>query len=624
MHQSVVTSQDKKDLDKFGKFLCLKSAQVIVQGRLGKPISSRCSPQPTGAEWFNLAIKDYPEIQRESKNALLDGNPKPDSSFVVEISLRTSDSESMILEIWSLSFTKKCEYVRVHHTVYNRMSLLLKSLMCITRATPAYKLSCTQGSEYVVCFRIYMGKVDITELGQGVKTLKIGSVSTPIGTFILSAAYRTSENLHVSTRKLVPGTGGPMQLSQDYFCSPVNVPVSPAKPCHTLKSRLMSHGELDSSTNPVRESPSYRFMPTSFTTSPNEIFSDVLQHYQSQQAMFTIGTPPSQSNTSFASSSLPSNHRRKSEGMTYEESSRQQFIKPSMGSSRCSNIQSLADNRNVFKPISESEATLKDYPVKPLPSEQEKDIGFCRDSKVVIDNTVTITKLTSSSNATVGFPENTESSRSHASSITSSSAGKSCSRKQKLTKQMAIPSPGAFVLSSKTAARAYKILGGISDDNKLPFQDLLGQCETKKSNSETSHKNKKKEEGVYGSSGSDTSPESDKDGSTITRLSSQSSLSSHHSSEPSRSHTDRSSSNFSDFDEFVMVDLKPAFGKNDSSSDLGTFYRECENAPELIMFEENNGTETQEALLDLTKHLEDYERDGQDFDSFVEELLSSP
>ena len=45
-----------------------------------------------------------------------------------------------------------------------------------------------------------MGDVDLGALGEGYKTVRIGSVGTPIGTLTMSAAYRTCENLHVSTK----------------------------------------------------------------------------------------------------------------------------------------------------------------------------------------------------------------------------------------------------------------------------------------------------------------------------------------------------------------------------------------------------------------------------------------
>lgn len=59
------------------------------------------------------------------------------------------------------SFFCRCDKdIKVSYTVYNRMSLLLKSLLAITRVTPAYKLSRKQGHDYVilyrfVCFMVY-------------------------------------------------------------------------------------------------------------------------------------------------------------------------------------------------------------------------------------------------------------------------------------------------------------------------------------------------------------------------------------------------------------------------------------------------------------------------------------
>lgn len=48
----------------------------------------------------------------------------------------------------------RCEKdIKVSYTVYTRLSLLLKSLLAITRVTPAYKLSRKQGHDYVILYR---------------------------------------------------------------------------------------------------------------------------------------------------------------------------------------------------------------------------------------------------------------------------------------------------------------------------------------------------------------------------------------------------------------------------------------------------------------------------------------
>lgn len=55
-----LSSQDKKDLDKFTKFWTLKSTQVIVQSRLGEKASTSCKPQSSGTDWVSLQIKQIP------------------------------------------------------------------------------------------------------------------------------------------------------------------------------------------------------------------------------------------------------------------------------------------------------------------------------------------------------------------------------------------------------------------------------------------------------------------------------------------------------------------------------------------------------------------------------------
>ncbi|XP_078076565.1 autophagy-related protein 13 isoform X11 [Mustelus asterias] len=188
-----LSPQDKKDLDKFIKFFALKTVQVIVQARLGEKICTRSSSSPTGSDWFNLAIKDIPEVTHEAKKALAGQLPGIGRSMCVEISLKTSEGDSMELETWCLEMNEKCDKeIKVSYTVYNRLSLLLKSLLAITRVTPAYKLSRKQGHDYVILYRIYFGEVQLNGLGEGFQTVRVGMVGTPVGTITLSCAYRTN------------------------------------------------------------------------------------------------------------------------------------------------------------------------------------------------------------------------------------------------------------------------------------------------------------------------------------------------------------------------------------------------------------------------------------------------
>ncbi|XP_016059521.1 PREDICTED: autophagy-related protein 13 isoform X3 [Miniopterus natalensis] len=202
-----LSSQDRKDLDKFIKFFALKTVQVIVQARLGEKICTRSSSSPTGSDWFNLAIKDIPEVTHEAKKALAGQLPAVGRSMCVEISLKTSEGDSMELEIWCLEMNEKCDKeIKVSYTVYNRLSLLLKSLLAITRVTPAYRLSRKQGHEYVILYRIYFGEVQLNGLGEGFQTVRVGTVGTPVGTITLSCAYRINLAF-MSTRTTGEDTG---------------------------------------------------------------------------------------------------------------------------------------------------------------------------------------------------------------------------------------------------------------------------------------------------------------------------------------------------------------------------------------------------------------------------------
>ncbi|XP_077178476.1 autophagy-related protein 13 isoform X7 [Paroedura picta] len=256
-----LSSQDRKDLDKFIKFFALKTVQVIVQARLGEKICTRSSSSPTGSDWFNLAIKDIPEVTHEAKKALAGQLPAVGRSMCVEISLKTSEGDSMELEIWCLEMNEKCDKeIKVSYTVYNRLSLLLKSLLAITRVTPAYRLSRKQGHEYVILYRIYFGEVQLSGLGEGFQTVRVGTVGTPLGTITLSCAYRI--NLAFMSTRQFERTPPIMGIIIDHF---VDRPYPSSSPMHPCNYR--TGGEEATVTYPSVED-SQEVCTTSFSTSP--------------------------------------------------------------------------------------------------------------------------------------------------------------------------------------------------------------------------------------------------------------------------------------------------------------------------------------------------------------------
>ncbi|XP_058803089.1 autophagy-related protein 13 [Phymastichus coffea] len=186
--------QDRRDLEKFTRFLALKVAQIVVQSRSGDKIITKCKPNSSGTDWFNLAIEDLPEVLMEAKRSLCEEIINSPVPLCIEISLRTVEGDSMVLETWTLGIMPEHSdpALRITYTVYNRMGILLKSLLSVSRITPAYKLSRRQGSDsYVICYRIYMGDPQLHCLGENYKHVRVGYLCTPIGMIHLSVSYRT-------------------------------------------------------------------------------------------------------------------------------------------------------------------------------------------------------------------------------------------------------------------------------------------------------------------------------------------------------------------------------------------------------------------------------------------------
>jgi autophagy-related protein 13 len=72
------------------------------------------------------------------------------------------------------------------------MSIVLRSLLVCTRATPTYQLSRKQSADkYIICYKMYSGEPIVSHLGDHYSKKTIGSIVTPIGRFVLNVAYRT-------------------------------------------------------------------------------------------------------------------------------------------------------------------------------------------------------------------------------------------------------------------------------------------------------------------------------------------------------------------------------------------------------------------------------------------------
>ena len=77
-------------------------------------------------------------------------------------------------------------------TVYNYIGLLLKSLLVVTRSTPAYKLSRHQSPDtYRTCYEVHLRKPVTSYDADSFCRQPVGSVPSPLGAIVAFVMYRT-------------------------------------------------------------------------------------------------------------------------------------------------------------------------------------------------------------------------------------------------------------------------------------------------------------------------------------------------------------------------------------------------------------------------------------------------
>ncbi|KAK9409851.1 autophagy-related protein 13 [Crotalus adamanteus] len=546
-----LSSQDRKDLDKFIKFFALKTVQVIVQARLGEKICTRSSSSPTGSDWFNLAIKDIPEVTHEAKKALAGQLPAVGRSMCVEISLKTSEGDSMELEIWCLEMNEKCDKeTKVSYTVYNRLSLLLKSLLAITRVTPAYRLSRKQGHEYVILYRVYFGEVQLNGLGEGFQTVRVGTVGTPLGTITLSCAYRI--NLAFMSTRQFERTPPIMGIIIDHF---VDRPYPSSSPMHPCNYRT---GEENAVAYPSVED-SQEVCTTSFSTSPPSqcVLTVTKAHFYTPPpvVMDTLKGPMM---------GLAFSHQLSSSRLSYQPAAL------GVGSADLGYPVVFAGGLSATHPhqlvVPGKEGGVPLIPSQPMHGTQADH-----------EKIMTCTPLDGGHYSAV-----TPSSSEDPETVSNSSEGKSGSPRDAL-ETFFVRKVGAFVnkpISQVTMASL-----------DIPFQMFARKSFELEDNDPM----------VNPPDSPDT--ESPLQGSLHSVGSSGSSSGNIH-------------------DDFVMIDFKPAFSKDDIiPMDLGTFYREFQNPPQLSSLSIDIGAQSMAEDLDsLPEKLAVHERNVKEFDAFVETL----
>ncbi|XP_011818704.1 PREDICTED: autophagy-related protein 13 [Colobus angolensis palliatus] len=468
----------------------------------------------------------------------------------VEISLKTSEGDSMELEIWCLEMNEKCDKeIKVSYTVYNRLSLLLKSLLAITRVTPAYRLSRKQGHEYVILYRIYFGEVQLNGLGEGFQTVRVGTVGTPVGTITLSCAYRI--NLAFMSTRQFERTPPIMGIIIDHF---VDRPYPSSSPMHPCNYRTA--GEDTGVIYPSVED-SQEVCTTSFSTSPPSqcVFTVTKAHFQTPTPVVTDTLRVPMAGLAFS-------HQLSSSRLSYQPAAL------GVGSADLAYPVVFAAGLNathphqLMVPGKEGGVPLaSNQPVHGAQADQER-LATCTPS----DGTHCA--------ATPSSSEDTD-------TVSNSSEGRASPHD--VLETIFVRKVGAFVNKPINQVTLTSL--------DIPFAMFAP-------------KNLELE---------DTDPMVNPPDSPQTESPLQGSLHSDGSSGGSSGNT---------HDDFVMIDFKPAFSKDDIlPMDLGTFYREFQNPPQLSSLSIDIGAQSMAEDLDsLPEKLAVHEKNVREFDAFVETL----
>ncbi|XP_055894938.1 autophagy-related protein 13 homolog [Biomphalaria glabrata] len=227
------------NFEKMFKNFTFKCLQVIIQSRM-EIKNKRLLKEPSSADYFCITVADNAAIEEQIRKVLegVKCFPVREQSICVEIPLVTNDGDHMFLETWDISFNLSSldtTASKLQH-VFTRMCVTLKSLLCATRAMPAYKLAKNQGEKgggFKLNYRLYLGKPQTHFLGEGFKTVRAGAVPTAQGLFTINVSFRTklllSPAMSASALQAIEVTDN--YFMKEYKTSSASSALSDPQPC---------------------------------------------------------------------------------------------------------------------------------------------------------------------------------------------------------------------------------------------------------------------------------------------------------------------------------------------------------------------------------------------------------
>lgn len=211
---------DRNQLETIIEAFCRKFSSIVIQSRLGKKTRTACNERAETSVWFNLNIEEVPEVEDEVCRLLRNSDilrrtvqsfGRVPLLFCVEISLRSADGVSLVLEHWTatvsdsscvpatpVSPTRDDQPSRnppanpLSNTV-TQLGLLLKSVLVVSRLTDVYGLSRHQTPDsHIILYRVFLGQPDVTTLGDAPSSSVVGDACAEPVSVTVNLHSRTS------------------------------------------------------------------------------------------------------------------------------------------------------------------------------------------------------------------------------------------------------------------------------------------------------------------------------------------------------------------------------------------------------------------------------------------------
>lgn len=207
MYSKRKNSSEQKEIDKYIKFFTLKSMQCVVQSRVGIKNKTKCNPLAKGLDWFNISLPEGDANNRlqnkirELFNKRIPGLSQP---VCIDVVLKTMEGCYTVLETWQITtdVSSKESNVKNHFSIYNRLGLLLRSVISSSRILPSYHLSRKTESDFKLFCKVHTEIYQLHNFELH-NSINIGSVLTPSGKVSVNVLYRNkiwlSGSMHAYT-----------------------------------------------------------------------------------------------------------------------------------------------------------------------------------------------------------------------------------------------------------------------------------------------------------------------------------------------------------------------------------------------------------------------------------------